>query len=256
MTGGRKPITRPRSCGLFADGSATWPLSVASSSPRKATILLPPMDHPECVPRLLAWICYPAVDKHRQRERLSHNLVAWWWRNCAAMGVVPLSEVPRWVMAIPRDRNFSGVDALRPGLNRAFDCCWAWRLARNSKLGVMKRSVGLHEVFDARSLTPGKFRDRAWAPLRPLIHVAEHVTDHLSHQKWVWEVQRRADMSEARALLDLVSDASWVPGQLKAAETLRLGWNAQLGLEPANTYEVRLADNLQTLGGQGDFIVP
>lgn len=228
--------------------------------PRKATVLIPPVEHPECVTRLLGWICYPSVDQYKQREKLAHNLVAWWWRNCREMALVPRSGVPQWVKNINQRSNFAGVDAIRPGLNKAKSCVWAWRLARNSKLGAYNRSVGLHQIFEARESNPEHFRDRSWAILRPLMHVAEHVLEALDHEIWRWEFRHRADSPQARALLGLISDSSWVPGRLSAAEKLRLGWNAELGahvgLHPLKTYRVVIAENVHSLGGHGDFVTP
>jgi hypothetical protein len=228
---------------------------VAEGPPRKATILLPPLDHPQCVTRLLAWICHPDPHAHKQRERVDQVLLAWWWRNCQGAGVVALRDVPPWVKEFRQRALSAGFDRFRGGIKKASDSAWAWQIARNSQLGVNDRDVGLYEVFEARN--PDHFAERTWSKCRPLIHVTEHVLDHLSHLTWQWETQRRADLPQERALLDLISLPNWVTGQLAAAEELRLGWNANLGkhvgLDPAKTFQVALAENVQILGGQGDY---
>lgn len=236
---------------------------MAEEPPYKARILLPPPDNPECAARLLAWVCYPEAKKHSRRERLTHNLVAWWWRNAHYAGNASRAQIPRWVKDIKQRENFQAIDSMRGPLNDATDCCWAFRIARNTQMGVNAQSVGLHQVFAARNMDSTgdfkTFRDRKWRPLRPLIHVAEIVLSEIREKRSFWE-ERAPGEGDALGILDAVSRPDWVPKALEQAEKQRTIWNPQfsgrLNLEPHKTYRVELAENVGFLQVHGDYILP
>ena len=105
---------------------------------------------------------------------------------------------------------------------------------------------------DPKGTAPKNFESRVWAPVRPLLHVAEPVLDRFWHQEWAWRVRkRRPDDSQMRALLDCISSTEWIPSLLEGAETLCLKWNAEAGLSSKQTYQFSIAESVQFLKGPG-----
>lgn len=242
-------------------------------APRKATILIPPLTHPECAPRLIAWACFPDVKReYARRERLAHNLVAWWWLNCRANRQFNRQGVPRWAAGIVKRDKLRATEVVFERINQAVPVINAWgavRIIRDRRKSGHARNMSLNSEFERiikreqeerglpeeveHTTALEHFQERRWLPLRPMIHVLELLVHLLNEKTWQWR-SRGADTPEQRALFEMVWNTNWVPQLLDRAENSRLHRNQAAGLDPASTYCFGLAENEQILGVQGDFI--
>lgn len=172
--------------------------------------------------------------------------------------------MPNWASSVSMRDSERAPGVVIERLNTAIVCVNAWRAVRNRRLFHPERQTHLQDAFEHylyrelsqhadRTAALKNFQERRWGPMRRLIHIAEPVIDKMRSRSLFWD-SKGADSPTLRALFDLVWQNDWVAPVITYAEGARVQSNKAAGLEPAETFRFELAESLQILGGQGDFI--